>query len=61
MGNPEGMKEDDGLIMAEAMDSTTNSSFLMILDASNMKEVARVQPSVIKTIPFGFHGRYYAK
>lgn len=60
VGNPDGIKEDDGLIMAEAMDSTTNSSFLLILNANDMKEVARIQPSVIKTIPFGFHGRYYA-
>ena len=60
VANPDGIKEDDGVLLAEALDSTTNSSFLLILDANDMKEVARINPSVIKTIPFGFHGRYYA-
>ena len=61
LANPNGVKEDDGVLLSEALDSSTNSSFLLMLNATNMKELARIQPSVIKTIPFGFHGRYFAK
>ena len=61
VGDPDGIQEDDGVLLSEALDSTTNSSFLLILNATNMMEIARIEPSVIKTIPFGFHGRYFAK
>eukprot|EP01084_Bolivina_argentea_P010058 18762_1 len=61
VANLDARNEDDGVLLAEALDSTTNSSFLLILDAHDMKEIARVKPSVIKTIPFGFHGKFYSK
>ena len=41
------------------LDVKKNASFLLILDASNFRELARAEVS--HHIPFGFHGNYFAE
>ncbi|KAG1651533.1 Beta,beta-carotene 9',10'-oxygenase [Nymphon striatum] len=57
--NPNGDAEDDGLLLFLGISLKENTNhLLMILDAKQMKEVARVDiPSTI-FLPFAFHGCY---
>ena len=52
------MAEDQGAILTVVLDSNTNTSFLLVLDAATFSEVARVR--VPHHIPFGFHGQYFS-
>jgi beta,beta-carotene 9',10'-dioxygenase len=54
---PDGKAEDDGVVLSVVLDITTNKSFMLVLDASNLSEIARAQ--VPHHIPFGFHGQFY--
>lgn len=54
VSNPELNDEDAGVILSVVLDSRQQSSFLLILDAKNMEELARI--GVPQRIPFGFHG-----
>ncbi|CAL1527258.1 unnamed protein product [Lymnaea stagnalis] len=58
--SPEGTLEDDGVILSAILAQTSDqSSYLVVLDASSFKEVARATlPSDIK-INFSFHGDFY--
>src|SRR4051794_9834174 len=49
--------EDDGAILSVVLDSKTERSFLLILDAGTFEEVARAEAP--HHIPFGFHGQYF--
>ena len=52
--------EDDGVLLSvvlEGADVESARSFLLVLDASSMKELGRA--SLDSVIPFGFHGRWY--
>ena len=53
---PNAKAEDDGLLLSIVFDAAKYVSFLLILDATNLKEVARAE--VPQHIPFGFHGQY---
>ena len=54
---PDGPAEDDGLILSVVLDTKKQTSFLLILDAKNMQEIAQAQmPNIM---PFGFHGQFY--
>jgi len=55
---PGGQREDDGVVMTNVLDVTRNETYLLLLDAISMKQVARVGPTP-HVIPHGFHGRYY--
>jgi carotenoid cleavage dioxygenase-like enzyme len=55
--NPHGTSEDDGVILADVMYTEDNSTYLVILNASNMEEIGRAGPTP-RIIPHGFHGRY---
>ncbi|HUX78577.1 MAG TPA: carotenoid oxygenase family protein [Alphaproteobacteria bacterium] len=50
-------KEDDGVILSLVLDANKKSSFLLILDAKNLKELARV--GLLFSVPFGLHGQFY--
>jgi carotenoid cleavage dioxygenase-like enzyme len=50
--------EDDGAILSVVLDSATMRSFLLVLDAGSLEEVARAEAP--HHIPFGFHGQYFA-
>lgn len=49
--------EDDGSILSIINNLNTEESFLLILDASDFKEIARVKAPHL--IPFGFHGNFF--
>lgn len=57
IANPQGTQEDDGVILNIVVDDTNKRSFLLVLDAKNLKELARVY--VEHFIPFGLHGKFF--
>ena len=57
--SPDANKEDDGVVLSIILDQKKNDSFLVVLDAATMKEVARVD--VGYPIPAGLHGKYYKR
>jgi beta,beta-carotene 9',10'-dioxygenase len=53
---PFGQDEDEGVLLSVVLSSQKEKSFLLVLDASDMSELARVWlPAVV---PHGFHGLY---
>lgn len=56
--DPEGDVEDAGVILTVALDTAAKNSFLAVIDAKTMTEVARA--TVPQPVPFGFHGAYVA-
>jgi carotenoid cleavage dioxygenase-like enzyme len=54
--SPGGTSEDDGVVLSVVLDSTTGTSFLLVLDAGSWRELARA--CVPHAIPFGFHGQF---
>lgn len=55
--HPQAQSEDDGVILTIVNDIKTTTSFLLILDAKNLKELARIKAPHF--IPFGFHGQFF--
>jgi carotenoid cleavage dioxygenase-like enzyme len=56
VAHPEAEREDDGALLSVVLDATLGTSFLLVLDASDLSELARAQ--VPHHIPFGFHGQF---
>jgi carotenoid cleavage dioxygenase-like enzyme len=54
---PNGRSEDSGVILSVVLDTTTVTSFLLVLDAASFAETARAR--VPHHIPFGFHGQFF--
>lgn len=52
--HPEGQEEDEGVVLSVVLDLLNHTSFLLILDARTMQELARA--SVPNAIPVGLHG-----
>ncbi len=48
--------EDDGVLLSVVLDGGRRTSFLLVLDARNLEELARAE--VPHAIPFGFHGQF---
>jgi carotenoid cleavage dioxygenase-like enzyme len=55
--HPHAQSEDEGVILSVINDLKNKTSFLLILDAKNLKELARVEAPHF--IPFGFHGQFF--
>jgi len=55
---PNATAEDEGVLLSVVLDTEKQQSFLLILDAQNLQELARVDLPHI--IPLGFHGEYFA-
>lgn len=53
---PGGGAEDDGVCLSVVLDGARGTSFLLVLDASDLRELARAE--VPHHIPFGFHGQF---
>jgi beta,beta-carotene 9',10'-dioxygenase len=53
---PEPRAEDDGVLLSVVFDARRGTSFLLVLDADDLAELARAE--VPHHIPFGFHGQY---
>lgn len=54
---PGGEGEDDGVLLSVVLDGRDGSSFLVVLDAATLEEVARATGA--SPVPFGFHGNFY--
>jgi carotenoid cleavage dioxygenase-like enzyme len=53
---PEAGDEDEGVLLSVVLDNRTGNSFLLVLDARSLDEMARAE--VPHHIPFGFHGQF---
>jgi beta,beta-carotene 9',10'-dioxygenase len=56
VSRPEAEREDDGVLLSVVLDANAGSSFLLVLDAAELIELARAE--VPHHIPFGFHGQF---
>jgi carotenoid cleavage dioxygenase-like enzyme len=56
VARPAAGAEDDGVLLSVVLDAVAESSFLLVLDAGDLRELARA--SVPHHIPFGFHGQF---
>lgn len=56
---PGAEREDDGVLLSVVLDSRSDTSFLLVLDAADLSEVARAW--VPHHVPFGFHGAYASR
>ncbi len=54
---PEATAEDDGVVVATALDTDRERSLLLMFDAETLSLVARVVLPHVE--PFGFHGRFF--
>ena len=50
-------REDDGILLSVVLDAEQGTSFLLVLDATDLSEIARAR--VPHHIPFGFHGNFF--
>ncbi|MGI4851077.1 MAG: carotenoid oxygenase family protein [Janthinobacterium lividum] len=57
VAHPQANCEDDGVILSIVNDFKAKKSFLLILDAKNLQEQARLMTPNL--IPFGFHGQFF--
>jgi carotenoid cleavage dioxygenase-like enzyme len=56
VARPDGSEEDDGVLLSVVLDAAGGRSFLLVLDAADLQELARAE--VPHHIPFGFHGQF---
>lgn len=49
--------EDDGVVLSLVLDTDTDRTFLLVLDASSFRELARAP--LPHRLPFAFHGEFY--
>jgi beta,beta-carotene 9',10'-dioxygenase len=55
---PDADAEDEGVLLSIVLDGARGNSFLLVLDAGSLDELARAE--VPHHIPFGFHGQFAA-
>ena len=56
VARPDAEHEDDGVLLSVVLDADESRSFLLVLDAADLSELARAQAP--HHIPFGFHGQF---
>ena len=56
VARPRAEREDDGVLLSVVLDARSETSFLLVLDAEDLSELARAE--VPHHIPFGFHGQF---
>ena len=54
VADPEGTKEDDGVLLTVVLNGISGKSYLLVLDARDMSELGRA--NVNGAVGFGFHG-----
>ena len=59
VGKPDRSKEDDGVLFSVILDEKAEQSFLLMLDAESMQEIARAE--VPQAILFGYHGTFFGE
>lgn len=57
--HPQAQTEDEGVILTVVNNLQEKKSFLLVLDAKTLKELARM--TAPHFIPFGFHGQFFKK
>jgi carotenoid cleavage dioxygenase-like enzyme len=57
VGRPGRTDEDDGVILSVALNADQGNSFLVVLDARNLEEIARAE--IPQPVLFGYHGAYF--
>jgi carotenoid cleavage dioxygenase-like enzyme len=55
--SPDPDAEDDGVLLSSALDAGAERTFLLVLDAATLTEVARA--TLPTAMPLGFHGQFY--
>ena len=55
--HPDAEAEDNGVVLAPALDVAAEQSLLLCFDATTLSELGRAR--VPHAIPFGFHGRFF--
>jgi len=55
--SPSATAEDDGVLLSVVLDIAKGRSFLLVLDAASLKELARA--ATPHAIPFHFHGNFF--
>lgn len=58
VANPEGTREDDGVLLSVVLDGISGKSYLLVLDAKDLSELARAEMD--GPMAFGFHGAHKA-
>ncbi len=56
---PGATREDEGVVLAVVLDASGSHTFLLVLDATTFKEVARAE--VPLAIPVGLHGEFFER
>ena len=56
VAEPGAEAEDGGVLLSIVLDGNAGASFLLVLDAASLDELARAE--VPRHIPFGFHGQF---
>jgi carotenoid cleavage dioxygenase-like enzyme len=56
VARPDSREEDDGVILSVVLDAARGRSFLLVLDAGGLTELARAEAP--HHIPYGFHGDF---
>jgi torulene dioxygenase len=56
VANPDGHHEDDGVLLSVVLDGTNEKSYLLVLDAKDLRELGRAEMG--GPMAFGFHGAY---
>ncbi len=56
VATPGAEAENDGVLLSVVLDAAAGTSFLLVLDAGSLEELARA--AVPHHIPFGFHGQF---
>eukprot|EP01035_Chromulina_nebulosa_P018443 gene18443-24150_t len=54
--NPQGIDEDDGVVLIQVYDTNKQQTYLLVLDAKNMTEIARAYTNF--KVPMTFHGDF---
>lgn len=57
VARPGAVEEDDGVVLSLVFDGHAQGSFLLVLDARSMDELARL--NLPHVVPFGFHGQFF--
>ncbi|KAF2873958.1 carotenoid oxygenase [Massariosphaeria phaeospora] len=58
IADPQGQKEDDGVLLSVVLDGFKEKSYLLVLDARDLTEMGRAEMQ--GPMAFGFHGAYKA-
>ena len=55
--NPDGVQEDDGVLLTIVFDGETQQSYILVLDGITFEEIDRAYLPI--NIPFSFHGNWF--